>query len=81
MIYREATEWGSTVLAQAGVAEAKLDAWLLLETVCRINRTFYYSHIEEALTLEQQSEYEIAVKKRESGFRCSTLQASRNLWD
>ncbi|MCI9020953.1 MAG: peptide chain release factor N(5)-glutamine methyltransferase [Eubacterium sp.] len=64
MIYREATEWGSTVLAQAGVAEAKLDAWLLLETVCRINRTFYYSHMEEALTLEQQSEYEIAVKKR-----------------
>ena len=64
MISREATEWGSTVLAQAGVAEAKLDAWLLLETVCRINRTFYYSHMEEALTLEQQSEYEIAVKKR-----------------
>lgn len=64
MIYREATEWGSTVLAQAGVAEAKLDAWLLLEIVCRINRTFYYSHMEEALTLEQQSEYEIAVKKR-----------------
>ena len=64
MINRVGTEWGSTVLAQAGVAEAKLDAWLLLETVCRINRTFYYSHMEEALTLEQQSEYEIAVKKR-----------------
>ncbi len=64
MNYREATGWGSTVLEQAGVTEAKLDAWLLLETVCRINLTFYYSHMEESMTLEQQSEYEIAIRKR-----------------
>lgn len=64
MIYREATEWGSTVLAQAGVLEAKLDAWLLLEYVCKINLTFYYSHMDEAMSAEQQSEYEIAVRKR-----------------
>ncbi len=64
MTYCEATDWGSEVLAQAGVEEAGLDAWLLLETVCRINRTFYYSHMEEAMTTEQQSEYEIAIRKR-----------------
>ncbi len=64
MTYREATDWGSRVLAQAGVADAKLDAWLLLETVCKINRTFYYSHLEEELAVEQQPEYEIAVRKR-----------------
>lgn len=64
MTYREATDWGSTALGQAGVAEAKLDAWLLLETVCKINLTFYYSHMEETMPLEQQSEYEIAVRKR-----------------
>ncbi len=64
MIYQEAMEWGGHVLGQAGVAEAKLDAWLLLETVCRINRTFYYSHMKETMTLEQQSEYEIAIRKR-----------------
>ena len=64
MIYKEAIGWGSTVLAQAGVADAKLDAWLLLETVCKINLTFYYSHTEEPMTLEQQSEYEIAIRKR-----------------
>lgn len=64
MIYQEAMKWGSTVLEQAGVSEAKLDAWLLMETVCKINRTFYYSHLEEAMTLEQQSEYEIAIRKR-----------------
>lgn len=64
MTYREATDLGNRLLAQAGVADAKLDAWLLLETVCKINRTFYYSHLEEALTTEQQSEYEIAIRKR-----------------
>lgn len=64
MKYKEAIEWGSAVLAQAGVADAKLDAWLLLETVCKINLTFYYSHMQEPMTLEQQSEYEIAIRKR-----------------
>lgn len=64
MTYREAMEWGNGVLAHAGIEDAKLDAWLLMEAVCRINLTFYYSHKEEALTTEQQSEYEIAVKKR-----------------
>lgn len=64
MTYREALEWGSGVLAQAGIEEADLDAWLLVETVCKVNRTFYYSHMEDGLSLEQQSEYEIAVRKR-----------------
>lgn len=64
MKYKEAIEWGSAALAQAGVADAKLDAWLLLETVCKINLTFYYSHMQEPMTLEQQSEYEIAIRKR-----------------
>ncbi len=64
MTYLEAMEWGSEVLAQAGIEEARLDAWLLLETVCRINRTRYYSQIEEDMTAEQQPEYEIAIRKR-----------------
>ncbi len=64
MTYREATEWGSRMLMQAGVMDAQLDAWLLLETVCRINRTFYYSHMEEDMTAQQQPEYEIAIRKR-----------------
>lgn len=64
MTYREAIDWGSSILMQAGVEEAQLDAWLLLETVCKINRTFYYSHLEEKMAAEHQPEYEIAVRKR-----------------
>ncbi len=64
MTYCEAIDWGSDMLAQAGVEETKLDAWLLLATVCKINRTFYYSHLRENMDAEQQAEYEIAIRKR-----------------
>lgn len=64
MTYSEAMDWGNGVLAQAGVEEAGLDAWLLMATVCKINRTFYYSHLEDDMTTEQHSEYEIAIRKR-----------------
>ncbi len=52
------------MLAMADIAESKTDAWLLLEMACRIDRSFYYLHMEEELPEEQFSEYEIALKKR-----------------
>jgi len=64
MTFQEATDWGSGVLRQSGIEEAELDAWLLLEEVCKINRTYYYSHCGEQMTGEQESEYGIVVKKR-----------------
>lgn len=64
MTFAEAADWGGDVLSQAGIGEAALDAWLLMEAVCKINRTFYYSHCGEQMTGEQCSEYEIAVRKR-----------------
>ena len=44
--------------------EAKTDAWLLLEMVCKIDRSFYYLHMEEDMPEEQMSEYQIALRKR-----------------
>lgn len=64
MIYREAIDYGEKVLAAAGIADGKTDAWLLLEMACRIDRSFYYLHMEEDLPEEQFSEYEIALRKR-----------------
>jgi len=64
MTYREAVKRGEEILAAASVADAKNDAWLLLEMVCRIDRSFYYLHMEDDLLEEQVSEYEIALKKR-----------------
>lgn len=64
MTYREAIDLGEKVLAMADIADAKTDAWLLLEMVCRIDRSFYYLHMEEELPEEQLSEYQIALRKR-----------------
>ena len=64
MIYREAMKLGENILHMADVTDARTDAWLLLEQVCRIDRSFYYLHMEEDLAGEQLSEYKIALKKR-----------------
>lgn len=64
MTYREAMKLGEEVLLMAKVADAKTDAWLLLSMVCRMERSFYYLHMEEDLPEEELREYEIALKKR-----------------
>lgn len=64
MTYREAMNLGEEILSMAKIADAKTDAWLLLSMVCRIERNFYYLHMEEDLPEEELREYEIALKKR-----------------
>lgn len=64
MTYREAMDLGEKVLKMADIADAKVDAWLLLEMVCKIDRNFYYLHLEDDLSEEQVSGFEIALKKR-----------------
>lgn len=64
MTYREAVKRGEEILTKASIADAKNDAWLLLELACKIDRSFYYLHMEEDLSEEQVSEYEIVLKKR-----------------
>lgn len=64
MTFREALEKGERVLNLAEIVDAKNDAWLLLAMVCKINRTYYYVHMDEELTTEQASEYESVLKKR-----------------
>lgn len=64
MTYHEAIETGTKVLAAEGIADAKIDAWYLLQMACKIDRNFYYLHEEEDMTAEQQSTYEITLNKR-----------------
>ena len=64
MTFREALEKGEKVLSREGIVDAKNDAWLLLAMVCKINRTYYYVHMDEELTVEQTSEYESVLRKR-----------------
>lgn len=64
MTYREAVEFGTKCLTNAGVPDAALDAWYLLQMVCKIERSYYYVHGEEDITQDAQKKYEIAVQKR-----------------
>ena len=64
MTYREAVAHGEKVLELSHIADAKTDAWLLLEMGCKIDRKFYYMHMEDDLPDDLLKEYELAVKKR-----------------
>lgn len=64
MTYREAMKLGEEILVKAEITDAKTDAWLLLSMVCRMERSFYYLHMEEDMPEEEFREYEITLKKR-----------------
>lgn len=64
MTYREAVAAGTKLLESAGVADSGLDAWYLLQMVCRIERSYYYVHGDEEIFEDETREYEIAIRKR-----------------
>ncbi len=64
MTFREAMCFGEEKLNTAGIVDAKSDAWLLLTYVCKIDRTFYYVHMDEAMNPEIFAEYEAILNKR-----------------
>lgn len=64
MTYREAISMGEQMLKEQGIADARTDAWLLLAMACKIDRNFYYLHMNEDIIEEQQQEYASVLKKR-----------------
>lgn len=64
MKYREVVRMGEEFLFGADIADARTDAWLLLAWICRMDRSFYYLHMEDEFPAEQLSEYRNALEKR-----------------
>ena len=64
MTFREAICFGEEKLNSAGIVDAKHDAWLLLTFICKIDRTFYYVHMDEEMEAEQVAEYKSVLSKR-----------------
>ncbi|MDD6038514.1 MAG: peptide chain release factor N(5)-glutamine methyltransferase [bacterium] len=64
MTFREAEQKGERFLAEAGVPDAKIDAWLLLEMVAKIDRSFYFANPKAEIEPEQLVEYERVLEKR-----------------
>lgn len=64
MTLQEALISGKQQLRKADIADAAVDAWLLLAMVCKIDRNYYYTHLQEELGQEHLADYLIAVGKR-----------------
>ena len=80
MTYREAIVSGEKSLCEAGIADARNDAWLLLTMACKIDHTYYYMHIDEEMPEELQHEFEVLIKKRQSECLFSISPGNRNSW-
>lgn len=65
MTYREAYTYGEQLLAAAGIAEASIDARLLLEEICRTNRNDLLVHGDRVLTEDERTAYRLFLKRRE----------------
>lgn len=64
MTYCEAVAAGEKILNNVGILDSRIDSWLLLEMACRIDRNFYYMHMDEEMTSEQIEEFKSLLKKR-----------------
>lgn len=64
MTYKQAEQQGEQLLQAAGIADAKIDAWLLLEMVAKIDRSFYFMHTNDEVDPEVLTEYKRVVEKR-----------------
>lgn len=66
MTLREAYEYGREQLNLAGIDDADLDAWYLLEFVTGISRTMYYVKMQESVSEEQEALYRKYIEARAS---------------
>ena len=64
MTLQEAWNKGSEVLEQAGIVEAKLDAWYLLEHVTKIGRAMYYADSQKVMSLEEEKQFLFYITER-----------------
>lgn len=64
MNLKQIYECGTKRLRKAGVPEAQLDAWILLEYVTGIRRTAYYADPEKEISKEQYDRYDRYIEKR-----------------
>ncbi len=55
---------GTKVLENAGIKEAGLDAWLLLEYLTGKNRAYYYAHSDEQTDIETEENYKKLCRER-----------------
>ncbi|MBQ8559134.1 MAG: peptide chain release factor N(5)-glutamine methyltransferase [Tyzzerella sp.] len=66
MTLREAYEYGQGELKLAGIEDAAVDAWYLLEFVTGISRAMYFLNMQEKMSGEQEEVYRSYIERRAS---------------
>lgn len=85
MTYRSMVTEGGRVLAAAGVPEAELDAWYLLEYLRkergeRSDRQWYLLNRVTRPGRRKRKSIKSSLSAGRNGFRSSRLPGNRNLW-
>ena len=62
--FRALLQEGTEILGNAGIEEAGLDAWLLLEYLTGKSRAWYYAHSDEEVETETAQSYKELCRKR-----------------
>lgn len=62
--YKDALEYGKQRLLECEIEDTNLDAWLLLEYVSGISRSWYFVHEDEEISENDIEEYQILIEQR-----------------
>lgn len=64
MTLEEALNKGKEILETAEIVDFELDAWYLMEYVCKLDKSQYYLRNREEMEPEKWQEYEVLLRKR-----------------
>lgn len=64
MTFEGALEYGKEILQKAEVPDSELDAWYLMEYVCKMDKSRYYLICKDEMADEKFLEYELLLRKR-----------------
>lgn len=64
MTYEEIYREGQQRLKDAGVDEHALEAWYILEEICKTDRSWYYLHGQEEMMPEEAARYREMIRNR-----------------
>ncbi len=57
-------KYGESCLKAAGIPDASVDSWLLMEYVCHIDKNFYYLNMNRPMDKSEAKEYQDLIHKR-----------------
>ena len=78
--YKDALEYGKQRLLECEIEDANLDAWLLLEYVSGISRSWYFVHEDEEISENDIEEYQILIEQRGKHIPLQQLTKEANFY-